>query len=244
VTSGPARLGRLRDGLLDQLLGLLTADCAAEGAALVGSLGRGAADNWSDIDLLILIADKDVARFANKPAERPWAQADVLTDGRHNSPAGTTSVGTTHIRSGLPIRADPYVCPAMRTRWPADSRVLFERRAIERDTLSFDQLNASGPRQPATAKTADEIRRTHLAYVPIAAKYIGRRSAYARQLIRFLRNMPEFSDPDPAAQLLTLRQLPASLSRPSLARLADAVTSYLDLVQGALSSPARDQRTG
>ena len=51
---GPALLARLRDRLLAQVLGLLEADPAVDGVALVGSLGRGEEDNWSDIDLFIL----------------------------------------------------------------------------------------------------------------------------------------------------------------------------------------------
>jgi hypothetical protein len=235
VTSGPARLGQLRDGLLDQVLGLLRADPAVEGVALVGSLGRGDADNWSDIDLLILMGDEDVPRFADQPAERPWARADMLTDGRHNSPAGATSAGTIYIRSGFPIWADLHVHPATRTSWPTDSRVILERRPIGTGTLSFDQLNASGPQQPAKAKTTGEIRKTHLGYVPIAGKYIGRRSTYACDMIQFLGHMPDFSDSDPAAQLLALRGIAASLSDPSRAWLNDAVTAYLDLVEATLS---------
>jgi hypothetical protein len=234
MTSGPTFLGGLRDRLLDQVLGLLKADLDVEGVALVGSLGRGEADNWSDIDLLILVGDRALARFVAEPAAKPWAQADLLSDGRHNSPAGATSMGTTHIRSGLPLWVDLHVHPAARTRWPTDGRIIFERRPVEMGTLSFDQLNASGPRQPATAKTADEIRRIHLSYVPIAGKYIGRRSPHACQMIRFLGKMPDFSACDPAAQLLALRSIAGDLSDPSWAWLSDAVTSYLDLVEATL----------
>ena len=39
VPDGPALLARLRDRLLDHLLGLLEADQAVAGVALVGSLG-------------------------------------------------------------------------------------------------------------------------------------------------------------------------------------------------------------
>jgi hypothetical protein len=231
MTSGPAFLGELRNRLLDEVLGLLKADPVVEGVALIGSLGRGVADNWSDIDLLILMGDRAVARFADEPAARPWARADLLSDGRHNSPAGATSVGATHIRSGLPLRVDLHVHPAARTRWPADGRVVFERRPVEKGTASFDQRSASGSRQPAQAKTADEIRRIHLSYVPIAGKYIGRRSPRAGEMIRFLGQMPDFSAADPAAQLLALRSIAGDLSDPSWTWLSDAVTAYLDLVE-------------
>jgi hypothetical protein len=111
-------LPRLRDRLLDEVLGLLEADPAVAGVALVGSLGRGEEDNWSDIDLLILASDEFIRQFMNEPAASPWARADLLSDGRHNSPAGATSLGTTHIRTGLPLWVDLHVHPADRTPWP------------------------------------------------------------------------------------------------------------------------------
>lgn len=240
MTSGPTVLGMLRDRLLDQVLGLLKADPVVEGVALIGSLGRGETDNWSDIDLLILMSDHALAQFVDEPAARPWAQAELLSDGRHNSPAGATSVGATHIRSGLPLWVDLHVHPAARTRWPTDGRIAFERSLIEMGILSFDQLNASGSRQPAIAKTADEVRRIHLSYVPIAGKYIGRRSPHACQMIRFLGKMPDFSACDPSAQLHALRRIAGDLSDPSWIWLSDAVTSYLDLVEASLQLHPED----
>jgi hypothetical protein len=234
MASGPTFLGELRDRLLDQVLGLLKADPVVAGVALVGSLGRGEADNWSDIDLLVLMDGPAIARFADEPAARPWARADLLSDGRHNSPAGATSMGATHVRSGLPLWVDLHVHPAGRARWPTDGRVVFQRRPIETGTVSFDQLNASGPRQPATAKTEDEIRTTHLSYVPIAGKYIGRRSPRACPMIQFLGKKPDFSTCDPSAQLLALRGIAAGLSDASPAWLSGAVTAYLDLVEATL----------
>jgi len=83
VTSGPRFLGELRDRLLDQVLGLLKADTAVDGVALIGSLGRGEADNWSDIDLLILMGDRALARkltcyrmavTTHRLAPHRWAQ--------------------------------------------------------------------------------------------------------------------------------------------------------------------------
>ena len=66
---GPAQLARLRDRLLGQVLGLLEADPPVDGVALVGSLGRGEEDNWSDIDLLILASDQFIRQFMNEPGD-------------------------------------------------------------------------------------------------------------------------------------------------------------------------------
>ena len=231
---GPALLARLRDRLLDQVLGLLEADPAVDGVALVGSIGRGEVDNCSDIDLLILASDQFIRQFMNDPAACPWARADLLSDGRHNSPAGATSLGTTHLRSGLPLWVDLHVHPAGRTPWPTDSRVLFERHPVKTGTLPFGEFNACGPRQPATAKTADQVRQIHLGYVPTGGKYVGRRSPRAVEMIRFLGQRRDFNDPDPAAQILALRGIAKDLSSPSWGQLGDAVVSYLDLVEATL----------
>jgi len=231
---GPALLAGLRDRLLDQVLALLRADPAVDGVALVGSLGRGGEDNWSDIDLLILASDQFIRQFMNNPATRLWARADQLSDGRHNSPAGATSLGTTHIRSGLPLRVDLHVHPADRTPWPTDGRVVFERQPVRTGTLPFGEFNADGPRQPATSKTADEVRQIHLGYVPIAGAYVGRRSTRAVEMIRFLGQRRDFNDRDPAAQIRALRGIADDLSSPSGGQLGDAVSCYLDLVEATI----------
>jgi hypothetical protein len=245
---GPALLARLRDRLLDEVLGLLEADPAVTGVALVGSLGRGEEDNWSDIDLFILASDQFIRQFMNEPAASPWARADLLSDGRHNSPAGATSLGTTHIRSGLPLWVDLHVHPADRTPWPTDAHIVFERRPVKAGTLSFGKFNASSPRQPATAKTADEVRQIHLGYVSIAGKYVGRRSPRACEMIRLLGRR-DFNDRDPVAQIRALRGIAEYLSSPSWRPLGDAVASYLDLVEatvqqggGSGSQPHRPTR--
>jgi len=230
---GPALLAALRDRLLDQVLGLLDADPAVTGVALVGSLGRCEEDDWSDIDLFILASEVFIRQFMNEPAASPWARAELLSDGRHNSPAGATSLGATHIRSGLPLWVDLHVHPAERTPWPTDSRVVFERRPVTTGSLPFGEFNASGPRQQATPKTADEVRRIHLGYVPIGGKYVVRRSPRAVEMIRFLGRR-DFSGLDPTAQIRALRGIAEDLAAPSWGRLGEAVARYLDLVEATL----------
>jgi hypothetical protein len=236
--ANPGWLGRERDELLEHLLGLLRADAAVAGAALVGSLGAGTADEWSDIDLLIVMEDHEVARFADRSRKTPWSEAQVLVDGRHNSPAGATSAGAIHVRSGLPFRADLHVYPLSLARWPADSRVVYEARPVETSVMSFTDLNSSGPRQPVTANTPDEVRIAHLAMVPVVGKYIARRSAAASRMIQFLGGISDAGD-DPSAQLRSLRAVTVRLSHPGGGCLADAVERYLDVVQSAMEAMER-----
>jgi hypothetical protein len=69
--------------------------------------------------------------------------------------------------------------------------------------------------------------------VPIAGKYIARRSAAASPMIQFLGGISEAGD-DPGAQLRSLRAVAARLSHPGAVWLADAVGSNLDLVQSTM----------
>jgi hypothetical protein len=134
---------------------------------------------------------------------------------------------------GLPLRVDLHVHPAGRTPWPTDSRVVFERRPVRTGTLPFGEFNAGGPRQPATAKTADEVRQIHLGYVPTAGTYVGRRSPRAVEMIRLLGRR-DFNDGDPAVQIGALRGIAGDLSSPSWEQLGDAVARYLDLVEATI----------
>ena len=124
-----------------------------------------------------------------------WLMLSLVKDSRFQSPQRSRRV--------IPDRRRSYVgeCPA---RPPLGSsrgaRVLFERRPGTAGTRSFDEHNAAGPRQQATAKTADEVRQIHLGYVPIGGKYVGRRPPRAGEMIRFLGRR-DFHDPDPAAQI-------------------------------------------
>jgi hypothetical protein len=74
----------------------------------------------------------------------------------------------------------------------------------------------------------------HLGYVPIAGKYVSRRSPHACEMIRFLGRRHDFNDRDPAAQILALRGIAKDLSSPSWHQLGDAVTSFLDLVEASV----------
>jgi predicted nucleotidyltransferase len=229
------RLRVLRDELQARLTGLLRADPAVHGAALVGSLGAGRADDWSDIDLLVVLADADVAGFADRPGDAAWARADLIVDARHNAPAGAASVYTQRLRSRLPCGVDIHVYPSSWAAWPADSRVIHEARPVRHAGISFAELSARPPRQPATPKTDAETRLAHLSMVPVAGKYIARRAPAAAPMIRFLGGTTG-ADDGPAAQLDALRAAAARLADPGSQWLAGAVDQYLRIVRSVIEA--------
>ncbi len=59
------RLRAIREAWLERAVERLEADPAISAAGFVGSLGRGDADDWSDIDLLIVVPDDQLDHYAD-----------------------------------------------------------------------------------------------------------------------------------------------------------------------------------
>ena len=96
------RLRAVREAWLGRAIERLEADPAISAAGFVGSLGRGDADDWSDVDLLIVVPDDQVGHYANATQlPRP----DLVTwsiDARHNAPAAPVRSALTTASTGFP----------------------------------------------------------------------------------------------------------------------------------------------
>ncbi len=144
---GSRRLAVLRSRLLAELTGALRSDSTVQAVALVGSLGRGTADDWSDIDFMILMDDDQIGPFADRPASRIWARAPLIVDSRQNAPARCTQVNGVHLLDGLPFWVDYCIFPASATPWPIGCKVLFQRQKVPAGGDTFDALTSRRPRQ-------------------------------------------------------------------------------------------------
>ncbi len=218
----------LRDAWLGQTAAALTSDPRVAGWGLVGSFGRGEADNWSDVDLLVIVRDEDFGAFVDPARSRLWSTAHLLIDARRNAPVGATSVGTVCVRSGLPIGADWYLYPSSMGGWPRDCEVEHGADAAPRSGMPFAEWNGRGPRNEPIEIGPAEARQARLAMVPIAGKYVARRSPIADGMLQTL-GTPAPSG-QPSAQLEALEALVAELAGSCPTWLVAAVSGYLALV--------------
>jgi hypothetical protein len=238
-SGGPAapRLAEARSRWVSAATVALHADHAVAGAALVGSLGDGRADDWSDVDLLVVVQDAALDDFA-APDRLPNGSG-LLTfaiDARHNGPRGTRAVSAQYLVDRLPVWVDWHVHPDSRAKWPSDSTVLIDRSGITAARATFSEYLNDGEHEAATPKSTEEAQAMRLALVPVAGKHIARRSPGAARTIEFLGG-PYEPGATWQAQLGALRRLCdefATLGRPDSLTAAHA---YLELLEQTLREP-------
>jgi hypothetical protein len=200
---------------------------------LVGSLGRGGGDEWSDVDLAVVVRDEHLPVLVERRRLEFGRFGEVLVaiDGP-NAPAGGAYLGVAYAVGELPLWVDWYIWPLSTARRPGDARVLIERAelpppAAKSHAALLQDSRAAHP-QAVQDRFADPVDFT-VAMVPIAAKFIARRQPReARELLRLLdRDAPHGLDV--REQVAALRRIlrRAERERPSAAGWAAA--AVLDL---------------
>jgi predicted nucleotidyltransferase len=196
-----ARHAAQRDAWLREIVERLEEDDRLVAAWLLGSLGNGTADELSDIDIFVVIDDRnaeevlahslqEVARFG----ETTW-----LHDLPGNAPPGGAYVSAGFQSAPLPIAVDWYWQQLDHAVLPSDARVLFQKAAIPPATppASFAELMSRrdvviGPDSDhGTPSDADRIA-FFWAMVPVAAKYAVR--GWDERAGRILRGLEEQVD--------------------------------------------------
>jgi hypothetical protein len=188
------------------------ADLSAEALWLVGSLGRGDGDQWSDVDLLVI------------GGELPLHEALLTLEVPHNGPAAGRYVGAMYALGSLPLWVDWYLWPAD-LAIPRDARLLAGRGQPSQYTL-FELLDHHG-RGPNTTPTAPST--FTLAMLPLAAKFIARGNISAATSMATMLG----ARTEPSV-LHGLRNLLAST--PGSAVVRDRVGAVLDLAAALTTS--------
>jgi predicted nucleotidyltransferase len=196
----------------------LDADPGVVGVALVGSFGRGQADDWSDLDLLVVIADASYAEWILHNAL--WDQAELLWFAPQNTRATATSAGTLHVQDELPVGVDWYVYPATEAAWPADAMVISGDTAVDGTDVAFADWNARGPRGSPRGTSPEHQLAIRIAMTTIAGKYVARRRSDAASMIELITGETTADDrPTQLAESFVHRAASPSLARPILSYL-------------------------
>lgn len=224
-----------RDAWLDATTRQLQGDERIAAVWLVGSLGQGGGDEWSDVDLALVVRDEDLPVLAERRRSVFSRFGEVLVAiDAPNAPAGGAYLGVAYAAGDLPLWVDWYLWPLSTARRPNDARVLIERAALpppaaEPHAALLQRSRAADP-QAVHDLFADPVDFT-VAMVPVAAKYIARgQPREANKLLGLLdRDAPNALGV--REQLSALRRILRRAERTRPGAAVQAAAAVLDLTE-------------
>ena len=160
-------LASARDVLLDRLAEQFAADDRVLAAWLAGSLGRNVADDWSDLDLHVVVRDADLpAMLGERASLYARVGEPVLVQPEIPANAGPGGIFQLVFFAGG-VELDLTMYPASRAACPAATRLLFDKVGVP--PLTAVALPVDTWRE----RTGDRLA-FFWAMAPIAVKYAGR----------------------------------------------------------------------
>lgn len=221
-----------------------------DAAWLVGSLGRGGADPYSDVDLVVAVdTTTPQGVFDDAVAGLRLPGPVLFTIGKpRNAPAGGGYLTVCVELATLPVLVDLYLWPTETAALPADGRLLLHRTPPPpRTDLAFMPL-LDRHRTPDTTGTDPNHPASVLMLVQLAAKYLARSDQPRHAAITRHLDLPSGAD------IVMLRQiLDERIERAAARQLRSAIAAahrLLDLADavagGALlrDDPSRGGRSG
>ncbi len=201
---------------------------------LVGSLGQGGGDEWSDVDLALVVRDEDLPVLAEQRRDEFSRFGEVLVAiDAPNAPAGGAYFGVAYAAGDLPLWVDWYLWPLSNARRPNDARVLIERAALlpatEPHAALIQHSRAADP-QAVQDLVADPVDFA-VAMVPVAAKYIARgQPQKAAELLRLL-DRDASNTLGVGEQLAALRRILQRIERTRPSAAVQGAAAVLDLTE-------------
>jgi predicted nucleotidyltransferase len=250
-----------RNRLLDRISRLLDDDPRVKAAWLIGSLGRDGGDELSDIDVWVVIDDRDISEIIKDPRQytSQIGQPVLVVEAPQNAPAGGAYLMSGYDAQIAPHLVDWYWQPLSSAYVPNQVRILFDKQGLAHVSLPIYFTGQAGDvniiERPVqfisyfwmmlmiTAKMAArtrwaekmELLPTLLAPLAKAEDYIG------QPHFRVLNDIPGQQRPDEKIQLLysladQMKNLMAILSKqgeevPSI--IIPGAYRYLDMVASA-----------
>lgn len=173
--------------LLDRLKRLLLSDQRIAASWLAGSLGRGAGDELSDLDLWVVVKDEFISQMVS--LRRDYAaqigSPALFVDAPQNAPLGGGYLAVGYEAPAAPHLVDWYWQPHSRAFLPGHIGLLFDRAGLVRQDASPRFSNRRAPDE--LLNSPDHFISFFWMMLLIAAKYVCRRSAETDALLDILR---------------------------------------------------------
>ncbi|GAA1381235.1 hypothetical protein [Catellatospora chokoriensis] len=218
-----SQLRALADGRRQALDRVTTAARENDAAALllIGSLGRGGGDAFSDLDLIVVPGP-------SSPAIDPIALfGDVILaslDVPRNAPAGGAYHGLCLAVADAVLWLDLYTWPAETAALPADATAVFDHINLPHSDLAFIPLITKHAVPGAPAHPDNDA--TRLLRIAVAAKYLAR-----GDLARIIDKLPAAQGCDLDAVPMLLHELLDGVDDPDLAHAVSATAALIDLAE-------------
>lgn len=233
-----------RDTLLERAVRLLEVDERVVAVWLHGSIGRGMHDDWSDLDLWIVVADAHIEAVV---AERAQFAAHVgepllTVEAPQNAPEGGAYLLVMYPGTVGPLILDCSWQPQSKAQRPSDTRLIFDRAG-----LSLAQSYIHVPGDNALEQAKKQTAFFWMMAAVVAKNIVRGQSWEVVGLLRFVwstveqikwlvgnreapptyRDAPPFDVPvGAAAQLAALRALMAEMEE-----LMKRVTGLADRIE-------------
>ena len=207
-----ANYGADRLKLLRQLPDALAGAEGVRLAYLYGSLGRGDADSWSDIDVVVVL---DRAAVEDTIEDRVAFPARLATpcyvlDSPWNAPLAGAQVNALYVgSSGLPVYVDWNLWPEDMSSVPRDGQVIYIRPGVDIQAINEDFSAVSTyerQRRPEPDEMGEDwVRHARFGMLPIAAKFFARQQVDRLQsLLRGIGGSGDLGTPP--AQVAVIRE--------------------------------------
>jgi hypothetical protein len=181
-----AEYAAARDELLARIGAGLQADSRFAAAWLAGSMGRGEADQVSDIDLFVVVEDLFAGDLCYRPQVKnagslperlalftAFGEPANLHENHANAPEGGSFSAVLYARP--PVMVDWTLVPLSLARRPTDTSLLFERTPIPLDFIAVEELL---PPEELAARLAERAAFFWM-MAAVVAKYLARGAADA-----------------------------------------------------------------
>jgi predicted nucleotidyltransferase len=213
-----ARQASHRDVWLRDIAQSLANDERFTAAWLVGSFGNGSADELSDVDIVVVIDDRQADAVLEHAVEEiaRFGETVWLQEVPGNAPSGGAYASVGFKATPLPIAVDWYWHRLRLALYPSDAHLLFDKVGIRpadppatfADLMSRRDLPAGDDRGRRVPSDSDRVG-FFWAMVPVVAKYgVRGRDDKAEAILRGLEEQIDMICGSPASRRGPVRATP------------------------------------